>query len=120
MSESASKFSSIFNQVVRRHRLARQLSQERLSEHAEVDRTYVGLLERGQRSAGLDVAHRLADALGVAFSDLIAETEAEWQQGHTPARHSAKAPVDTPKQTRPNSKRADAPTPRRSKSRRSS
>lgn len=119
MSESASKFSSIFNQVVRRHRLARQLSQERLSEHAEVDRTYVGLLERGQRSAGLDVAHRLADALGVPFSDLIAETEAEWQQERTPERRPSTAPDGGSTEPRSTGKRGAAPTPRRSKGRRS-
>jgi len=81
MSESYRKFSVAFNRVVRRNRLAQDLSQEALSERAEVDRTYVGLLERGQRGAGLDVAKRLADALGRSLTELVAEAEEEWRQG---------------------------------------
>jgi len=80
MGESSRKFSTAFNRVVRRHRLAQELSQEALSERAEVDRTYVGLLERGQRGVGLDVAKRLAEALGRSLTELVAEAEEEWGQ----------------------------------------
>ena len=88
MSESSRKFSAAFNRVVRRHRLEQELSQELLSERAEVDRTYVGLLERGHRGAGLDVAKRLADALGRSLTELVAEAEEEWRQRQLPARHT--------------------------------
>ena len=71
-----------FNQVVRRHRKSQGLSQEALSERADVDRTYIGLLERGQRGAGLDVARRIAEALGLALADLIAEAELVWVTWH--------------------------------------
>lgn len=97
MSDPGPKFSYAFNVVVRRHRLARNLSQETLSEQAEVDRTYVGLLERGQRSAGLDVAHRLADALGVPFIDLVAEAEAEWKQTRPPSKRRNSRTADAGK-----------------------
>lgn len=80
MTDSRHKFSSAFNRVVRRHRLAQDLSQELLSERAAVDRTYVGLLERGHRGAGLDVAKRLADALGLSLTELVAEAEEEWRR----------------------------------------
>lgn len=76
------RFSATFGQVVRKHRLARQLSQEALSEAAEVHRTYIGLLERGKRAAGLDVANRLAAALDVPLSKLIAETQRDWLRKH--------------------------------------
>ncbi len=79
MTASRPKFSQVFNRVVRRHRLTRGLSQEVLSEKAEIDRTYVGLLERGQRAAGLDVAKKLATALGMPLAILIEETEREWE-----------------------------------------
>jgi transcriptional regulator with XRE-family HTH domain len=91
MGESSRTFSSAFNRVVRRHRLAQDLSQEALSERADVDRTYVGLLERGHRGVGLDVAKRLAEALGLSLRELVAEAEEEWQQGQLPERH-LKAP----------------------------
>ena len=75
---SRTRFSFVFNQVVRKRRLAKGLSQEALSELADVDRTYVGLLERGKRSAGLDVAKRLAIGLETSLSELVAETERAW------------------------------------------
>ena len=76
-SASRGSFSRVFSQILRRRRLDRGLSQEALSELAEVDRTYVGLLERGKRSPGLEVAKRLATGLGVPLTDLIAETESQ-------------------------------------------
>jgi transcriptional regulator with XRE-family HTH domain len=47
-----------------------------LAELASIHRTHVGLLERGQRGASLDVAKALARALDEELSTLIAETEA--------------------------------------------
>jgi transcriptional regulator with XRE-family HTH domain len=79
MATSRVRFSAVFNQVIRRKRLEHGLSQEALSELAEIDRTYVGLLERGKRSAGLDVAKKLAAALDVTLAELIADAEREWQ-----------------------------------------
>lgn len=78
MGPSRTRFSAVFNQIVRQRRLERGLSQEALSELAEVDRTYVGLLERGKRSAGLDVAKRLAIGLEVPLAELVAAAEREW------------------------------------------
>lgn len=79
MGPSRTRFSAVFNQIVRQRRLERGLSQEALSELAEVDRTYVGLLERGKRSAGLDVAKRLAVGLDAPLAELIAAAEGEWE-----------------------------------------
>lgn len=81
------KFSALFGQVVRTHRLALSFSQERLAEDAEIHRTHVGLLERGLRSVSIDIAERVARALGVPLSTLIAETEREW-----PRKGGAAAP----------------------------
>ncbi|MBI4517965.1 MAG: helix-turn-helix transcriptional regulator [Deltaproteobacteria bacterium] len=79
MTTARPKFSQVFNGVVRRHRLSQGVSQEALSEKADIDRTYVGLLERGQRAAGLDVAKKLATALGLTLTAMIEETEREWE-----------------------------------------
>lgn len=51
------------------------MSQEALAEAAGIHHTYVGLLERGKRKPTIDVADRLARALGIRLSTLIEEAE---------------------------------------------
>ena len=67
--------SLFFGAVVRKHRTAKGLSQEALAEKASIHHTTVGPIERGERGAGLDVAYRVARALGFTLSALIAEAE---------------------------------------------
>jgi transcriptional regulator with XRE-family HTH domain len=67
--------SSTFGPLVKKHRLVKKLSQEALAERADVHPTYIGLLERGQRAPGIDVAERIAKALGRKLSQLIAQAE---------------------------------------------
>ncbi len=57
----------------RRHEVG--LSQEALAAAADLDRTYVGGLERGERNPTLRVLWQLAAALDVAPSRLIAKAE---------------------------------------------
>jgi transcriptional regulator with XRE-family HTH domain len=64
-----------FARVLREHRRAKRLSQEKLANFAGVDRTYVGLIERGLRTPTIDAAHLLAQALGTKLSELIREVE---------------------------------------------
>jgi transcriptional regulator with XRE-family HTH domain len=64
-----------FGTVVQKHRKAKGLSQEALAERAEIHHTHVGLIERGERNASLNVAYRVARALGLSLSALIAEAE---------------------------------------------
>lgn len=60
-----------FGQRLRSIRIRKGFSQERLSEMAGFDRTYVSLLERGKRSPSLDAISRLAGALEVDPKDLV-------------------------------------------------
>ena len=64
-----------------RERLARHLrelrrqpgiSQEALADRCELHRTYVGSIERRERNVSLDNVERLAHALGVDVSELLA------------------------------------------------
>lgn len=64
-----------FGKLLKKHRLILKLSQEALAEKADVHPTYIGLLERGLRTPGLDVAQRIAKALGKNLSEIIAEAE---------------------------------------------
>ncbi|MEQ7874335.1 helix-turn-helix transcriptional regulator [Sphingomonas sp. ASV193] len=50
---------------LRRLRTERDLTQEKLADLAEIDRTYVSALERQVYSASLDTIEKLADVLGV-------------------------------------------------------
>jgi transcriptional regulator with XRE-family HTH domain len=60
---------------LRQVRQDKGLTQERLGELAGLHRTYISLLERGQRTPTLDVLFRLAESLGVSASDLVRELE---------------------------------------------
>lgn len=64
-----------FGQAVRRLRLAKGISQEKLAELAEIHRTYIGDVERGTRNIALVNMSRIAGALKVPLSRLIAEME---------------------------------------------
>lgn len=56
---------------IRRLRVARELSQEALAADAEVDRTYVGRLERGLENPTVAVLERLAKAMGADIAELF-------------------------------------------------
>lgn len=51
------------------------LSQEQLAEKADLHRTYVGAVERGERNVSLDNILAIARALGVSASKLLEGVE---------------------------------------------
>jgi ribosome-binding protein aMBF1 (putative translation factor) len=60
-------------EAIRRRREAKELSQEQLALLADVDRSYVGRVERGTNNAATLTLKRLANALGMTLTELIAE-----------------------------------------------
>lgn len=73
-----------FGATVRRLRLTHGWSQEALAHRAELDRSYVGGIERGARNVSLDNIHRLARALDVEASDLLAPEPLTGHSQNTP------------------------------------
>ncbi|WP_341679135.1 helix-turn-helix transcriptional regulator [Niveibacterium sp. SC-1] len=64
-----------FGRVVRDLRSERGWSQERLAEHADLNRTYLGEIERGRVIPSLVSASKIASAFGLRLSVLIASCE---------------------------------------------
>jgi transcriptional regulator with XRE-family HTH domain len=58
---------------MRRLRVARGVSQERLGNDAGVDRTYVSRLERQLENPSIAILEKIARVLGVHISELLAE-----------------------------------------------
>lgn len=62
-------------QNVRQRRLALGLSQEDLAERAELHRTYIGGIERGERNVSLLNLVQLASALEMPLTTLLAHVD---------------------------------------------
>ena len=62
-------------QVIKAVRELQGVSQEKLAEMAEIDRTYVSMIERGKRQPTLEVAYRIANALSTKLSEIIRRAE---------------------------------------------
>jgi len=65
-----------FGMALREVRNTRSLSQEELSFECGSHRTYIGQLERGQKSPSLRTIFKLAKALKVLPSELVRRSEA--------------------------------------------
>ncbi len=61
----------ILGQKVRKRREELGLSQEKLAEKCEFDRTYISLLERGKRNISFTNLLRIADGLEISAWELI-------------------------------------------------
>ncbi|ATG47642.1 transcriptional regulator [Celeribacter ethanolicus] len=60
-----------FEKCLRELRKAQGYSQEGFALTVELDRTYIGGIERGERNPGLKTILRIAEALGVPVAELF-------------------------------------------------
>ncbi|AHW59579.1 XRE family transcriptional regulator [Draconibacterium orientale] len=67
----------VFGKVLRELRTERGISQEKLAEYCDLDRTYISLLERGQRQPTISTLFKIANALRIKPSDLVKNVERE-------------------------------------------
>ncbi|WP_206741043.1 helix-turn-helix domain-containing protein [Hyphomonas pacifica] len=78
---------------MRRIRVSKGVSQERLAFDANVDRSYLGGLERGEHNPTVDVLERVAKVLDVPLRDLFTDYDPEVGdiEGLPPGRKSSEA-----------------------------
>jgi transcriptional regulator with XRE-family HTH domain len=69
---SAQNPKRLFAGNVKRLRQAAGLSQELLADRANLHRTYISSIERGERNVSIDNIFAIAEALGVDPRDLLA------------------------------------------------
>ena len=67
----------LVGQVIQRKREQKKLSQEVVSGLAGIGRTHLSAIERGERKPTLETFFKIADALNIRPSVLMAEIETE-------------------------------------------
>ena len=67
--------SSLLGEVLRKHRKAAKISQETLSERADVDVRMIRLIETEGQNLSVNLADSLAHGLNVPLAELIQEAE---------------------------------------------
>jgi transcriptional regulator with XRE-family HTH domain len=70
-----------FASVLKKHRAAKGISQEKLAEKADIHPTHVGLIERSLRNPSLKVSKAIADALELPLAQMISEAERLCRKG---------------------------------------
>ena len=70
----------LVGRVIADMRREKGISQEVLSGLADIGRTHLSAIERGERKPTLETIYRIATALGVQMSDIILEIEIRLQK----------------------------------------
>ena len=70
----------IVGEVICCFRRKRRLSQEVVSGFADIGRTHLSAIERGERKPTLETLYRISLALGVKMSEIVAEIEARMEK----------------------------------------
>jgi transcriptional regulator with XRE-family HTH domain len=65
----------IFGKVLRELREGNKISQEKLAEYCDLDRTYISLLERGLRQPTITTIFKIAKALKTTPTKIIEKIE---------------------------------------------
>lgn len=73
-----------FGTVVRRLRRERSISQEAFASLCGIHRTYMGSIERGEKTVTIETANKIAKALNLPLSHLFLQVEVEQANIETP------------------------------------
>ena len=74
---------SAFGAIVRAERLKMGVAQDQFALLADVDRSYFGKLERGERQPSLGLLLRIAGALEISGGDIVKRVEKQLAQAKT-------------------------------------
>ena len=61
--------------VIRKLRMDKSISQESLALQADIDRTYISDIEKGERNISVEILEKLANTLEISISDLFKQVE---------------------------------------------
>jgi transcriptional regulator with XRE-family HTH domain len=89
-SSDKSTQAAAFGRAVYALRIEKRLSQEELSFQSEIDRSYLGQLERGEKEPCLEVIFKIADALATPPSEIFRTIENLLKEKTLPARRNAR------------------------------
>jgi transcriptional regulator with XRE-family HTH domain len=64
-----------FGTLIRRLKVAKGMSQEDFAERCGLHRTYIGSIERGEKTVTIETANKLAKGLSLSLSRLFRELE---------------------------------------------
>jgi transcriptional regulator with XRE-family HTH domain len=76
------KINEAFGMILRKARRARSLSQSELALKTDLDRTFISLLERGERQPSLTTLFQIAKVLKTPPSDLVRQVERAHKKGN--------------------------------------
>jgi len=65
------KLLKLFGQRIRQIRMLKKLSQEQLALMADLHRTYIGMIERGEKNITLLNIEKLSNALAIEMKELF-------------------------------------------------
>ena len=71
--------SKTVGEVIAEFRKKKGISQEVINGLADIGRTHLSAIERGERNPTLETLYRIANALGVKMSDIVIAIEARLQ-----------------------------------------
>ena len=81
MERNNEDLTAAFAHVLRRRRVAADLTQEQLAELADVSVRHVSFLETKRRQQTLSAIAALSYGLGLSLTEFAGEIEAEWRAG---------------------------------------
>lgn len=76
------KIQTSFGAVVKRKRKEKKISQEKLAELVDLQRTYISEVERGKRNVSLINIYRISEGLGIPLELLFKDLENEISVSH--------------------------------------
>lgn len=79
----------LLGQAIYNMRKPKGISQEHLSELAGIDRAYMGRIERGETSVGMDKIWAICDALNITPAQLFSEAEQQKTTDEAPDAHQS-------------------------------